>query len=513
REIALRHGARGYFEEAVIRQAEAVGQEQDAAAEFERIKERAPDLKIEDLGDLPFVTIDPVGAGDLDDAFYIEKHADGGFTWYLATADVAQYVPPGTPAFRAAARIGNTFYSIDKAGVPEYPMNHPVVSKYVASLLAGKDSLAMITRMRFGPNGEFLKDESEVFLGKVRVQGRYTYDQVVELWKGREGHGVEHLEQVALARELASTLNEKDAARGKLALKFQQIAHSPQEDGSWRTDVVKEDPLTSESHKLIEELKVYGNRGIASVLERISEEYGVPHISRVHPEQEESVNKRLRKELQKIGVTWRKDETLWDFLRRLQEREDLSPETKEVAQILALRTRTTAKYQTADAEGHEGLALEAGLYDHPSTPIRRFADMYNRALLEAYLEGGDPRAIYETVLADLTDMGFHGLDEYMTHLNGREAASKLMDREVGGFMSVYELAKPEHRGKTYGGYVKLMREGRDPMAVIQLREIPVTITLQGPEAADLKLLAELEVTIKGADPARLKVDADFKKVR
>ncbi|MFH2201634.1 MAG: RNB domain-containing ribonuclease [Elusimicrobiota bacterium] len=500
REIALRHGARGYFEKAVIEQAEKAGASGKAPPKFR------------DLREFAFVTVDPIGAGDLDDAFYVEKHADGGYTWYLATADVDQFVPPGTPAFRTAARIGNTFYSIDKDGVPEYPMNHPVVSKYAASLLAGKDSLAMITRMRFGPNGEFLKDESEVFLGEVRVQGRYTYEQVVDLWQDRAGHGIEHVEQITLARELASKLDASDAQRGKLALRFQQVAHSPQADGTWRSAVVEEDPHLTESHKLIEELKVYGNRAIAKLLERITAEYGVPHISRVHPQQEEAINRKLRKNIQKLGLRWEKDENLWDFLRGLQERADLTDEGREVAQMLALMTRRTAQYEIKDADGHEGLALEAGMYDHPSTPIRRFADMYNRAILEAYLEGRDPREHYAAVQKDLTDMGFRGLEEYMLHLNGREAASKLMDREVDEFMSIYELAKPEHQGKTYRAYVKIFRDGRNPLAVLQLRDLPVSITLKGDEVGDWKLLDELELTIHGADPERAKVDASVRKL-
>ncbi len=513
REIALRHGARGYFDEAVVRQAEEVGRTQDPSADFKAIAEKmaveAPHLKISDMTDKPFVTIDPVGAGDLDDAYYVEKHQDGSYTWYLATADVGNYVEPGTPAFKTAALIGNTFYSVDKNGVPEYPMNHPVVSKYVSSLLAGKESLAMITKMRFSKDGTFLGEEGEVSFGLVSVQGRYTYDQVVELWKGKPNHGVEHLEQVSLARELAGKLDKQDAQRGKLALQFQEIEHRPNADGSWSSEVVERDPLASESHKLIEELKVYGNRGIAAILEKIKEDYGVPHISRVHPSQSEAVNKRLRTELSRLGIPWPKDEELWDFLRRLNGRDDLTVEGREAAQILALRTRRPAEYDVEDGEGHEGLALEAGQYDHPSTPIRRFADMYNRALLESYLSGGNPREVFEAVEADLRELGFHGLEEYMKHLNGREKASKSMDREMDNFMAFYELAKPERRGKTFKGFVKVAIEGKFPMAVIQLTDIPVSFTVTGPEAEGYKVMDGVQVKVNGADPKNMKVDADI----
>lgn len=509
REIALRHGARGYFEESVIRQAEDVGRKQDPEADFKRMK--AAKGRSEDLRRLPFVTIDPVGAGDLDDAYYIQKEADGSYTWYLATADVAAYVKPGTPAFRAAARIGNTFYSVDKDGVSEFPMNHPVVSKSVSSLLAGKDSLAMVSKMRFSNTGEFLLDESEVFLGLVRVQGRYTYDQVAELWKGRPGHGVEHVEQVALARELSGKLHRTDEARGKLELSFTETEHKKGPDGRWGTFVVEHDPLVKESHQLIEELKVYGNRAIAVRLEAIAESAGVPHISRVHPAQEERVNERLRKELSSIGVPWPVNQSLWEYLAELRSRQDLSAEVKETAQILALRSRSSALYSADDAEGHEGLALTAKAYDHPSTPIRRFSDMFNRALLEAYLEGSDVKAAYESMLADMKALGFASLDEYLQHLNGREQASRQMDHEMDEFMSVFELAKPENKGRTFTGYVKMARPGRNAEAVIQLRELPATITLRGEDAKPYLLLDEVSVTVKGADTVRMKVDASIRK--
>ncbi|TPW20127.1 MAG: ribonuclease R, partial [Elusimicrobia bacterium] len=438
REIALRHGARGYFERAVIEQAEEVGRTQDPEADFKRMKESKG--RAEDLRALPFVTIDPVGAGDLDDAYYVSKEADGSWTWYLATADVAQYVRPGTPAFRAAARIGNTFYSVDKDGVPEYPMNHPVVSKSVSSLLAGKDSLAMVTKMRFSPEGKFLLEDSEVYLGLVRVQGRYTYDQVAALWRGAKDHGIAHPEQVSLARELAAKLGKADDARGKLALSFTETRHVKGPDGRWRTEIVEDDPLEHESHRLIEELKVYGNRAIATRLEAVADAAKAPHISRVHPHQEEKVDERLRKQLSSIGVPWRDDETLWNYLARLKSAGSVRPEVRETAQLLALMSRASALYAADDAEGHEGLALDAKAYDHPSTPIRRFSDMYNRALLEAHLEGGDAKAVHEAVLADLKALGFADFEEYLAHLNGREQAARRMDREFDGFMSVYELA-------------------------------------------------------------------------
>ena len=48
----------------------------------------------EDLRDLPFVTIDPPGSMDLDQAVHLERTA-GGYLVRYAIADLAEFVAPG----------------------------------------------------------------------------------------------------------------------------------------------------------------------------------------------------------------------------------------------------------------------------------------------------------------------------------------------------------------------------------------------------------------------------------
>ena len=507
REIALRHGARGYFPKDVIQQVE-----RQAKTQGDGPLPASP--RFEDLRALPFVTIDPVGAGDLDDAFYAHQEADGGYTWMLATADVARYVGPGTPAFRNAARIGNTFYSIDKDGVSDYPMNHPIVAKSLSSLLAGKDSYAMITRMRFNAAGELLPDKSGVTLGLVRAQGRYTYDQVADEWRGRAGSGVSHGPMIALARKLSAMLQRSDDERGELKLDFDETARVKKQEG-WRAISLEREPLVEESHRLIEELKVYGNRVIAERLTDITRRTGVPHISRVHPKQDVKKEQRAWHDLAKLGVPWLASQTLPEYLASLHARKDVSRAVKQLAQVAALRSRASARYAVVDVEGHDGLALKPGEYDHPSAPIRRFSDMYNRALLEASLEGGDVNAVYGKVLADLRSMGFDGLEDFVSHLNGREQAARQMDYEVDRFMDVFELSQPRNLNRPLHGHVKSTRiESRSGSTIveIQLREPPVSIEIQDTALSGLKILDEVEVTVLRADPSRGYVHALAKKI-
>ena len=64
----------------------------------------------EDLRHLPLVTIDPSDARDHDDAVAAELHEDGGATIWVAIADVAHYVTPGSALDREARKRGNSTY-------------------------------------------------------------------------------------------------------------------------------------------------------------------------------------------------------------------------------------------------------------------------------------------------------------------------------------------------------------------------------------------------------------------
>jgi exoribonuclease R len=509
---ALRHGARAYFPADVIRQIEARVQRDDPHAEFDRARERLRDAGRPaplDLTDKPFWTMDPPGAGDLDDASYIITHPDGSVTWYLATALIGSYVGPGTPAFRHAARQGNTTYSIDKNGTPEYPMNHPAVSKYAASLLPGKPSLAMITTMHFDRDKRLVPEKSSVDLGLIEVRGRYTYDAIRDVW-AKKAPPVEHQDQIDQARALAAALGAQDDARGKLEIDIPETSAHKGADGQWKVRVDPKDALLDEAHHVVEELKVYGNRVIARTLEDISRSGRVEHLSRVHPPQDPRSSREynLRRQLEAIGFPWPPEEPLAVYLKRVRESR-LSPQAKELAQFLALISRNKAVYTPLDLDGHEGLALQAGQYDHPSAGIRRFADMYNLVILDAYLKGLPADRAYRAMLQDLSDMGFAGLEEFAQHLNARERAAGEMDREVERFMSIYELARPENQNRGLRGYVRYVGT-RDGRATIQLEDPRVSVELDGPEVENLKLLQKVTITVRGVDVARMSLDYTLK---
>ena len=75
---------------------------------------------------LPFVTIDPPGSRDLDQAFHAEHRGDGYRVFY-AIADVAAFVAPGDPVDAASLERGVAVYAPDRRA----PLHPPVLSEGV----------------------------------------------------------------------------------------------------------------------------------------------------------------------------------------------------------------------------------------------------------------------------------------------------------------------------------------------------------------------------------------------
>src|SRR3546814_12790491 len=83
--------------------------EVEAAAAQAAAHPRLPSL---DRTDIAFVTVDPPGAMDLDQALHLERDGDG-YVVHYAIADVAAFVAPGHPDDAEAHRPGQTLYGAD----------------------------------------------------------------------------------------------------------------------------------------------------------------------------------------------------------------------------------------------------------------------------------------------------------------------------------------------------------------------------------------------------------------
>ncbi len=163
-----------------------VQQAADAAAHAQWSREGRADLR-----EVAFVTIDPPGSRDLDQAMAIARDADGFLIRY-AIADVAAFVPRGGVIEAEAWKRGETLYAPDER-VRLYP---PVLSEGAASLLTDGDRPAVVFTVRAAADGEIIS--SEVDRAVVRSRQTMNYSEAT-------GAAMPELEAVGTALAAAST--------------------------------------------------------------------------------------------------------------------------------------------------------------------------------------------------------------------------------------------------------------------------------------------------------------------
>ena len=121
--------------------------------------------------DLPFVTIDPPGSRDLDQALHIERRGAGHRVSY-AIADVGAFVAPGGALDREAHARGVTVYAPDH----KTPLHPPVLSEGAASLLPGDWRPAVLWTLDLDADGTLAS--TDVRRAEVRSVAQHTYEDV-----------------------------------------------------------------------------------------------------------------------------------------------------------------------------------------------------------------------------------------------------------------------------------------------------------------------------------------------
>lgn len=120
----------------------------EVETEAQVIAERPDTLERVDLTDQPFVTIDPPGSMDLDQALLLERRGDVIRVRY-AIADLGATVPPGGPLDREVRRRGQTLYLPDG----RIPLHPAVLSEGALSLLPDQIRPAVVWTIDVDPAG------------------------------------------------------------------------------------------------------------------------------------------------------------------------------------------------------------------------------------------------------------------------------------------------------------------------------------------------------------------------
>jgi len=403
------------------------------AVEKEAEDQELPSLKgREDLRDLPLITIDPADARDHDDAVYAmwdddPKNPDGWVVW-VAIADVAAYVRPGTNLDREARDKGNSTYFPDRVE----PMLPERLSNGLCSLKEGENRACMAVRMVFDKDGR--KTGHKFVRGLMRSHAKLSYEQAQSAIDGQTDDTTGPIMDAILTPLWTAyhTMLKGRLKRSPLAIESPERRIRMTPDGQ----IASIEPRVSlEAHRLIEEMMIQANVCAAQTLEQKR----TPLIYRIHetPSQEKTFN--LADFLQTIGKPWDKGQA--PTTKRLNA---LLDETRdgphaEVVNEVVLRSQMQAIYSPENI-GHFGLNLDR--YAHFTSPIRRYSDLIvHRGLIRALNLGKD--GLTDREIAELP-----AIAEQVTQTERRSMAAEraAMDRYMAAFLS-------ERVGATFTGRI------------------------------------------------------------
>ncbi|MBT7641661.1 MAG: ribonuclease R [Rhodobiaceae bacterium] len=359
-------GIRVIFPDAVIRESEAVQQAS--------LKGR------EDLTQISFVTIDPPDARDHDDAVYAEPDPDptnpNGHIVWVAIADVAAYVTPGSEMDAEARKRGNSVYMPDRV-VPMLPER---LSTDLCSLREKETRPCLAVRMVIGENGK--KRSHEFYRGLMRSAAKLSYAQAQKAFDGEVEDAFAPMDEPVLQPlwRAYQTMAVARDAREPLRINRPERRVEMSDEGKISRIYF---PAALEAHKLIEEMMVSANVCAAETLEKHKRRL----MYRVHDTPPEERVKNLGDFLRPMGVNVNLGQTLLPHLfNSLMEQAKDSAHAPSVSEAV-LRTQSQAVYAT-DNLGHFGLNL--GRYAHFTSPIRRYADLtVHRGLIAALGFGKD----------------------------------------------------------------------------------------------------------------------------
>lgn len=441
----------------------------DAVGVEVREKVADPDLPERDETAVGFVTIDPAGSMDLDQAMHIERDGTGYRVRY-AIADVPAFLVEGG-AMDAETRLrGQTIYCPDK----RVPLHPPELSEKAASLLPDQVVPAYVWDIRLTDEGE--RASADLYRAMVRSRRRYTYPEVQELVDSGEAE-----ESLALLGEVGELRIAREIARGGASLPMpeQEVSVGPDELGcpyqlSLRPQLPCEDwnaQISLLTGIVAGEIMLEGGIGIL----------------RTMPAPEERAVARFRREVRGLGSDWPSELTYGEFLRSLDRTDPAHLVIVTAATVLFRGAGYTAFDGQVPAEADRVQAAIAAPYAHVTAPLRRLVDRFGLAVCEALVAGREVPGWAREALP--------GLPEVMAATDRR---AKAVDREC---VSAVEAAVLVDRvGQEIEAVVVDGLSGN--RVAVQLIDPPVSDVAEG--TAELGTL--VQVRVERADITAAEVD-------
>ena len=236
-----------------------------------------------DRTDIPFVTIDPAGSRDLDQAMCLTRRP-GGYRVHYAIADVAAFVRPGGALEDETWRRGQTIYLPD-GNVPLHPV---ALSEGAASLLPDRTRAAVLWTIDLDADGGTTAVTLERALVRSRATARLRRPCRRQLDAGTAA------EPIALLPEIGTLLTERGLDRGAINLPLPEQEIEPDGDG-WR--LALRAPLPVEEYNAQISLLT----GVAAAGIMLAGRIG---LLRTMPAPDPEAVDRLRAAAHALGIAW-----------------------------------------------------------------------------------------------------------------------------------------------------------------------------------------------------------------
>lgn len=436
----------------------------DVRAQVESLEE--PDNGRLDAREVEFVTIDPPGSKDLDQAFHAEREGSG-FVVRYAIADVAAFVAPGSPMDVESHRRGQTLYCPDER-VRLYPKE---LSDDRGSLLSGQTRPSVL--WTFHLDNSAVPKKVEVQRAVIESRRQMTYEGAqAEIDAGADG-------SLGLLKEIGELREQLEVERGGISLNVpEQEVHKVGDTYELAFRV----PLAVEDWNAQISLMT----GMAAA--KIMLAGGVGLLRTMPPPDQEALD-ILRRSSTALGVTWPEAASYADFARTLD------AAVPAQAALIAQATRLFRGVGYVAFDGKLPSQIEhhaiAAPYAHVTAPLRRMADRYATEIVLSIVERERPPVWCLDALPKLPDE--------MKEADRRDSE---LDRRI--IDQVESVILADKVGKTFDAVVvEVGKRG----GTIQLMHPAVLAPCEGP---DLPLGQPIRVRLVEVDPdeSRIRFEVD-----
>lgn len=434
-----------------------------------------------DRTDVPFVTVDPPGSRDLDQAVHAERAGDG-YRLRYAIADVGFWVDRGGAIEREAWLRGVTFYAPDHRE-PLYP---PVLSQGAASLLAGQTRPAVLFDFALDARAGLASWTVERAL--VRSRAQLTYGQLLRHVARPAGSPLAHepwAGTLALLGEIGPKRLALEAERGGVSLPARDQHVQQSAAAALGYELVYEAPNEAERWNAQVSL-LTGHAAAARMLQA-----GVGLLRTMPPFDDRDVAK-FRRIARTLGFAWPDGVSYAEFMHAVP----LAHPHVDALVRQARRVMRGADYVAFDGAPpeqprHGALATT---YAHVTAPLRRLADRYVLELLLALAAGARPAAADVALLRELVPV--------MDAAGRREGA---LERRVVDMAEAWEL-----RERVGDVLPAVAVDVRDDEVEVQVEEPPIRATVKAGDARRPSLGAPVRVRLAAVDleEGRIRLELD-----